>query len=103
MPANPDRISAEPKPNKNTEDINNRKNKENMPHEELSEKDEQKKNKLWAGCAPTDNQKSIQKEDSEWILTVNNKRKNIQRPLMEDLHIGNLTNDTTEEETMDPL
>ena len=31
---------------------------------------------------------------------VNNKRKNIQRPLMEDLYIGNLTNDTTEEEIL---
>ena len=64
-----------------------------MPHEELSEKEEQKKNKPWAGLF-TDHQKSIQKEDSEWTLTVNNKRKNIQRPLMEDLYIGNLTNDT---------
>ena len=31
---------------------------------------------------------------------VNNKRKHIQRPLMEDLYIGNLTNDTTEEEIL---
>ena len=31
---------------------------------------------------------------------VNNKMKNIQRPLMEDLNIGNLTNDTTEEEIL---
>ena len=29
---------------------------------------------------------------------VNNKRKNIQTPLLENLYIGNLTNDTTEEE-----
>ena len=28
---------------------------------------------------------------------VSNKRKNIQRPLMEDLYLGNLTNDTAEE------
>ena len=34
---------------------------------------------------------------------VNNNKKNIQRPLMEDLHIGNLTNDTTEEEILDLL
>ena len=31
---------------------------------------------------------------------LNNKRKNIQRPFMEDLCIGNLTNDTTEEEIL---
>ena len=34
---------------------------------------------------------------------VNNKRKNIQRPLMEDLYIGNLTNYTTQEEMLAPL
>ena len=71
-----------------------------MPHGELSEKEEQKKNKPWADWALTDHKKSIQKEDSEWTLTVNKKRKNIHRPLMEDLYIGNLTNDTTEEEIM---
>ena len=71
-----------------------------MPHEELSEKEEQKKSKPWADCALTDHKKSIQKEDSEWTLTVNKKGKNIHRPLMEDLYIGNLTNDTTEEEIM---
>ena len=31
---------------------------------------------------------------------ANNKRKNIQRPLMEDLYIGNLTNYTTQEEML---
>ena len=31
---------------------------------------------------------------------VNNKRNNIKRPSMEDLYIGNLTNDTTEEEIL---
>ena len=33
---------------------------------------------------------------------ANNKRKNIHRSLMEDLYIGNLTNDTTEEEALTP-
>ena len=33
---------------------------------------------------------------------VNNKSKYIQKPLMEDLYIGNLTNDTTEEEISAP-
>ena len=88
MSVNFDGTSADLQPNKNTEDINNRKNKENASNEEqISGKEEQKKN----------HQKSIQTEDSEWTLMVNNKRKNIQRPLMEDLCIGNLTNDTTEE------
>ena len=71
--------------------------------EQISEKEEQKKNKSWADCPPTDHQKSIQTEDSEWTLMANNKRKNIQRPLMEDLYIGNLTTDTTEEEILAPL
>ena len=31
---------------------------------------------------------------------VNNKRKNIERPLMEDLFISNLANDTTEKEIL---
>ena len=31
---------------------------------------------------------------------VNNKRKNIKRPLVEDLYIGNLTNDTTKEQIL---
>ena len=31
---------------------------------------------------------------------VNNKRKNIQRPFMEDLYVGNLTNATAEEEIL---
>ena len=88
MSVNFDGTSADLQPSKNTEDINNRKNKENASNEEqISGKEEQKKN----------HQKSIQTEDSEWTLMVNNKRKNIQRPLMEDLCIGNLTNDTTEE------
>ena len=43
-----------------------------------------------------DHQRSIQIEDSEWILIANNKSKNIQRLLMEDSYIGKLTNDTTE-------
>ena len=68
MPANFDGTSAELQPNKNSEDINNRKNKKNTSNEE------------------------------QWTFMVNNKRKNIQRPLMENLYIGNLTNDTTEEE-----
>ena len=39
-------------------------------------------------------QRLIQPEDSDWTLMVNNKRKNIQRPIMEDLHISNVTNYT---------
>ena len=70
MPANFEGTSAELQPNKNSEDINNRKNKKNTSNEE------------------------------QWTFMVNNKRKNIQRPLMEDLYIGNLTNDTTEEEIL---
>ena len=38
MSANFDGTNLEPQPNKNTEDVNNRKNKENMPNQELSEK-----------------------------------------------------------------
>ena len=36
-------------------------------------------------------------------LWPNNMRKNIQRPLIEDFYIGNLTNDTTEEEILPTL
>ena len=46
MSVNFDGTSADLQPNKNTEDINNRKNKENASNEEqISEKEEQKKNK----------------------------------------------------------
>ena len=44
--------------------------------------------------------RSIQTEDLEWTLTVSNKSENIQRPLIEDLYIGTLTNDTKEEEIL---
>ena len=47
-----------------------------------------------------DHQRSIQSEESEWTIMINNKRKNIQRPHMEDLCIGNLANDSTEEEIL---
>lgn len=40
------------------------------------------------------------KDQSEWTLLVNNKRKNIQRLRMEDFYIGNVTDDTTEEEIL---
>ena len=104
MSGNFDGISAEPQPNKNTADIDNRKVKENIWNEEqILEKEERKKNKSCADCPLTDNQKSIQTEDSEWNLMGNNKKKNIQRPLMEDLCIGNLTNNTREEEILAPL
>ena len=66
-------------------------------------KKNKKKNKSWAECALRDHKKSVQKENSEWTLTVNSKRKNIQRLLMEDLYTGNVTNDTTEQETMAPM
>ena len=56
-------------------------------------KKNKKKTKSWAECALRDHKKSVQKENSEWTLTVNSKRKNIQRLLMEDLYTGNLTND----------
>ena len=46
MSANFDGTNPEPQPNKNTEDVNNRKNKENMPNEELSEKKEQEKEQI---------------------------------------------------------
>ena len=78
MLANFDGTTAEFQPNKNTEDINNRKNKENTSNEEqISEKEEQKQNKSSADCLLTDHRNSIQTEDSEWSLMVNNKRKNI--------------------------
>ena len=93
MPANFDGTSAEPtptplpsspQPKKNKEDINNRTNKENTSNEEqISEK---KKNKNRTNHGLT--------------LTANNNRKNIKRPLKEDLYIGNLTNDATEEEIL---
>ena len=57
--------------------------------EQITEKEEQSKNKSWAECPPKDHQISIQTKDSEWTLMVNNERKNIQRPLMGDLYIGN--------------
>ena len=98
MPANFDGTNAEIQPNKNTEDMNNRKNKENNSNEEqISEKKEQKWNKSWANCPFTDHQKSMQTEDSESTLMVNNKKKKIKKPLTENLYIGNLTNDTKEE------
>ena len=54
MPANFDGTSAEPQPNKNVEDINNRKNKENTSNkEQISGKEEQtqqRKSKSWADC-----------------------------------------------------
>ena len=98
MPANFDGTNAEIQPNKNTEDMNNRKNKENNSNEEqISEKKEQKWNKSWANCPFMDHQKSMQTEDSESTLMVNNKKKKIKKPLMENLYIGNLTSDTKEE------
>ena len=101
MLANFDGTSAELQTNKNTEDTNNRKNKENTSNEEqISETEEQRKNQSWADSPLMGHQGSIQTEDSEWTLMVNNKRKNIQTPLLEDLYIGNLTNDTTEEEIL---
>ena len=100
MPANFD--GPEIQPDKNTEDINNRKNKENTSNqEEISEKEietEQRNNKSLTKCPLTDHQRSIQTEDSKLTLMVSNKKKNIQRPLMEDFLTGNLTNDITEEE-----
>ena len=98
MPANFDGTNAEIQPNKNTEDMNNRKNKENNSNEEqISEKKEQKWNKSWANCPFMGHQKSMQTEDSESTLMVNNKKKKIKKPLTENLYIGNLTNDTKEE------
>ena len=85
MPANFYGTSAGLQSNKNIEDINNRKNKENTSNEEeISENEEQtkqRKNKSWADCPLTDHQRLIQTEDSEWSFMVNNKRKNIQKPL----------------------
>ena len=104
MPSNFDNISAKLQPNKNTEYIDNRKIKENTSNEkQISEKEGQtvqRKNKSWADCPLTNHQRSIQTKDSEWTLMVHNKRKNIKRPLMEDLYIANLTNNTREEETL---
>ena len=75
MPANFDSANAEPQRNENTEDINDRKNKENTSNEkQISEKEEQRKNKSWADCHLTDHQRSIQTEDSKWALMVNNIR-----------------------------
>ena len=68
-----------------------------MKNKYQENKNKVKTNHGLADCALTDHQRLIQTEDSEWTLMVNKKRKNIQRPLMEDLYIGNLTNDTTEE------
>ena len=102
MSANFDGTNAESQPNKNTKDINNSKNKKDTSNkEQISEKKqtEQRKNKSWADCSLTDHQKSpSQTEDSEWTLTVSNKRKDIQRPLMEVLYICNTTKVTTDEE-----
>ena len=87
MPANFDCSSAEPQSNNNTEDINNRKNKENTSNKaQILEKEEQRKNKSWTDCPLMDHKRSAQTEDSEWNLMANNKRKNMQRPLMEDLY-----------------
>ena len=96
MPANFDGTSAEPQPNKNTEDVNHRKNKENMPNEQLSEKEEQKRTNhgLTALLRTIKNQSKKKIQNGPLRST---------RPLMEDLYIGNLTNDTIEEEIMAPL
>ena len=59
--------------------------------EKISEKEEQKeqsKSKSLADCPLTDHQDLIQREDLEWTLMANNKRKNIQRLLMEDITLG---------------
>ena len=51
MPANFDGTSAEPQPNKNVEDINNRKNKENTSNKSgKEEQTQQRKSKSWADC-----------------------------------------------------
>ena len=68
-----------------------------MKNKYQKNKNKVKTNHGLADCALTDHQRLIQTEDLEWILMVNKKRKNIQRSYMEDLYIGNLTNDTTEE------
>ena len=73
--------------NNNTEDINNRKNKESTSNEaQILETEEQRKNKSLADYPLMDHKRSAQTEDSEWNLMANNKRKNIQRPLMEHLY-----------------
>ena len=47
MPTNFDSANAEPQRNENTEDINDRKNKENTSNEkQISEKEEQRKKKI---------------------------------------------------------
>ena len=59
--------------------------------EEISEKEEQieqSKSKSLAVCPLTDHQDLIQVEDLEWTLMADNKRKNIQRLLMEDITLG---------------
>ena len=58
MPVNFDGTSAELQPNKNTDYVNNSKNKENTSNEEqISEKEEQKKKKPWADYPFTDHKK----------------------------------------------
>ena len=75
MSANFNSANAESQSKENTEDINDRKNKENTSNEkQISEKEEQKKNKSWADCPLTDHQRSIQAEDLKWALMVNNIR-----------------------------
>ena len=69
----------------------------------MKNKYQKKKKKSWTNCPLTNHQRSIETEDSQWTFMVNNKRKNIQRPLIEDLCIGNLTNNITEEEILAPL
>ena len=56
---------------------------------EKEKQTEQRKKKSWAECSLMDHQRSIQTKDSDWTHRVNSKRKNTQRPLMEDSHIGN--------------
>ena len=92
-------FSADLKPKKNTEHVNDRKNnKKTSNQEQISEKEEQTKqgkNKSKLALLL----RTI-KDQSEWTLLVNNKRKNIQRLRMEDLYIGNVTDDTTDEEIL---
>ena len=66
----------------------------------MNNKYQKKKNKSWTDWPLMDHQKSTLTEDSEQNLMANNKRKNLQRPLMENLYIDNLTNDITEEEIL---
>ena len=88
-------FSADLQPKKNTEHVNDRKNnKKTSNQEQISEKEEQTKqgkNKSKLALLL----RTI-KDQSEWTLLVNNKRKNIQRLRMEDLYIGNVTDDTTD-------